>query len=47
MNLQTWASVTDTPAPLLRAWQRATHTPAPPHRDDHGRLNPAFADLNN
>lgn len=45
MNLQTWAAVTDSPpAPLLRAWQQVTHTPAPPHRDDHGRLHPAFAE---
>lgn len=45
MNLQTWAAVTDSPpAPLLRTWQQATHTPAPPHRDDHGRLHPAFAE---
>lgn len=45
MNLQTWAAATDSPpAPLLRAWRQATHTPAPPHRDDRGRLNPAFAE---
>lgn len=45
MNLQTWAAVTDSPpAPLLRAWQRVTHAPAPPHRDDRGRLRPAFAE---
>lgn len=45
MNLQTWAAVTASPpAPLLRAWQQATRTPAPPHRDDRGRLNPAFAE---
>ena len=45
MNLQTWAAVTDSPpAPLLRAWQQATRSPAPPHRDDRGRLNPAFAE---
>lgn len=44
-NLQTWAADTDSPpAPLLSAWQRATHTPAPPHRDDRGRLNAAFAE---
>lgn len=44
-NLQTWAATTDTPpAPLLHAWQQATRTPAPPHRDDHGRLNAAFAE---
>ena len=45
MNLQTWASVTDSPpAPLLRAWQQATRTAAPPHRDDHERLSPAFVE---
>ena len=45
MNLQTWAAVTDSPpAPLLHAWQRVTHTAAPPHRDDRGRLHPAFAE---
>lgn len=45
MNLQTWAAVTETPpAALLRTWRRATHTPAPPHRDDRGRLHPAFAE---
>lgn len=45
MNLQTWAAVTDSPpAPLLRTWQQVTHTPAPPHRDDRGRLHPAFVE---
>lgn len=45
MNLQTWAAVTDSPpAALLRAWQQATRTPAPTHRDDRGRLHPAFAE---
>lgn len=45
MNLQTWATVTPSPpAPLLRAWQRVTHVPAPPHRDDRGRLHPAFVE---
>lgn len=45
MNLQTWAAATNTPpAHLLRAWQQATRTPAPPHRDDHGRLHPAFVE---
>lgn len=45
MNLQTWAAVTDSPpAPLLHAWQQVTRTPAPPHRDDRGRLLPAFAE---
>lgn len=45
MNLQTWAAVTDSPpAPLLHTWQQATRTPAPPHRDDRGRLRPAFAE---
>ena len=46
MNLQTWAAVTDSPSPatLLRAWQQVTCSAAPPHRDDRGRLNPAFAE---
>ena len=45
MNLQTWAVATDSPPPpLLRAWQRAIRIPAPPHRDDRGRLHPAFAE---
>lgn len=44
MNLQTWAAAAAPPAPLLRTWQRVTRTPAPPHRDDHGRLHPAFAE---
>lgn len=45
MNLQTWAAATDSPpAPLLRAWQQVTHAPAPPHRDDRGRLHPAFVE---
>lgn len=35
---------TDPPASLLRAWQRTTHAPATPHRDDRGRLSPAFTE---
>lgn len=45
MNLQTWAAVTDSPpAPLLHAWQQTIRAAAPPHRDDRGRLSPAFAE---
>lgn len=45
MNLQTWAAATTSPpTPLLRAWQQVTQTPAPPHRDDRGRLHPAFVE---